>query len=449
MALLRFWFSLTEPVDRRRYFLHGAALMVLKYAIDAGLVWLVTGAFWSPLDYVNPVWKNREASLPGRPTWLLAAMALWTLPFLWIGVSMTMRRAVDAGQWAWLCLLFFVPYANYVLMLALSAVPSAPRAPGRRAPEDVASDTKLREALLALAAGLAVSVPTVLVSVLVVRSYSTPLFLGTPFSLGAIGAYVLNREHRQSLRYTFEVVFAGLVLLAGATLLFALEGALCVLMALPLAAAVVWLGAVLGRALALHAPDGSAHAALVVVGLPLLAVVDARHAPAPAHEVVTSLVIGAPPETVWRNVVTFAELPEPREWLFRAGVAYPRRARIEGTGVGAVRYCEFSTGDFVEPITQWDAPRRLAFDIARQAAPMHELSPYRHVRAAHLAGYFRATAGRFDLEALPDGRTHLVGTTTYEVRIYPQAYWALFADAIVGRIHLRVLRHIAELSADG
>ena len=38
----------------------------------------------------------------------------------------------------------------------------------------------------------------------------------------------------------------------------------------------------------------------------------------------------------------------------RAGLAYPMRARIEGSGPGAVRYCEFSTGPFVEPIVTWD-----------------------------------------------------------------------------------------------
>ncbi len=448
MPLLRFWFSLTAPVDRRHYLVHGAALMALKYAVDAGIVRLATGAWWSPLDYVSPVWSTREAALAGSPTWLMAAMALWTLPFLWIGVSMTMRRAVDAGLSGWLCLLFFVPFLNYVLMLVLSLLPTRPHTAMWGVARDAASDSKLREALLALAAGLAVSVPTVLISVLVVRSYSTPLFLGTPFSLGAIGAYVLNRTHPRSLGYTFEVVFAGLVLLSGTVLLFALEGALCLFMALPLAGTVAWLGTVLGRALALHAPDAPTHAALIVIGLPALAVVDARHAPTPSHEVVTSVVIDAPREVVWHNVVTFAELEEPREWLFRLGVAYPRRARIDGSGVGAVRYCEFSTGDFVEPITEWEAPRRLAFDIVRQAAPMRELSPYRHVRAAHLDGYFRATWGRFDLEDLPGGAL-LVGTTRYEVRMYPQAYWALFADAIVERIHMRVLAHIEGLSERG
>src|SRR5207237_6823083 len=80
---------------------------------------------------------------------------------------------------------------------------------------------------------------------------------------------------------------------------------------------------------------------------------------APIREVVTSVEIAAPPEKVWPHVQGFADLPPPAEWFFRTGIAYPVRARISGTGVGAVRRCEFSTGPFVEPITVWDPPRRL------------------------------------------------------------------------------------------
>src|SRR2546426_10194380 len=61
--------------------------------------------------------------------------------------------------------------------------------------------------------------------------------------------------------------------------------------------------------------------------------------------------IAAPPQTVWRNVITFPDLPPPSERLFRIGVAAPLRARLDGSGVGAIRYCDFTTGSFVEPIT--------------------------------------------------------------------------------------------------
>lgn len=84
--------------------------------------------------------------------------------------------------------------------------------------------------------------------------------------------------------------------------------------------------------------------------------------------------------------------------------------------------------------------------VRSYSTPLFLGTPFSHVRAAHLDGYFQATWGRFDLEELPGGRTLLVGTTRYQVRMYPQAYWALFADAIVERIHMRVLRHIEGLS---
>ncbi|PYN87451.1 MAG: hypothetical protein DMD87_13655 [Candidatus Rokuibacteriota bacterium] len=105
---LRLWFTLSDPVDRRTYFSHGLALMILKYAIDAAAIGLVVGRFWSPLDYLAPPSVLLRHQVPWqRPEWLGWAMAAWTLPFVWIGVGMTLRRAVDAGQSAWLCLAFF------------------------------------------------------------------------------------------------------------------------------------------------------------------------------------------------------------------------------------------------------------------------------------------------------------------------------------------------------
>ena len=444
--LLRFWFGLSEPVPRGRYFRHGIGLMAFKYGVDSLVVWLVTGHAWRPFDYVSPALSVRTHAIGHMPPWLNLALVAWTLPFLWIGVALTLRRLVDAARSPWLSLLFFVPYVNYVLMLTLSALPTAVRPPAVRQAEFRRQGELLREALVGIAAGLAVSVPTVLISVFVVKSYSTPLFLGTPFSLGAITAYFVNRNGLRSLGDTLRAVTAGLLFLTGVMFLFAIEGVICLLMALPLAIVVAGLGAVLGRAIASLSPDAAAPTSMMMLILPALTVMDARVAPRPPHEVVTTIDIAAPPERVWANVVRFSDLAPPTELLFRAGVAYPERARIEGTGPGAIRYCEFSTGAFVEPITEWREPQRLAFDISSQPPTMTELSPYHSMRPAHLRGYFRATRGQFDLVALPGGGTRLVGTTRYDIQMYPQAYWSALADVVVGKIHARVLRHIKELS---
>lgn len=111
--LLRLWFGLAEPVSRTAYALSGFGLMGLKYVTEAVLVHHVTGRWLTPLDYFNPLLTSRLAAVGGSDL-LSAALIAWTLPFLWIGVSMTMRRAEDAGRSPFLALLYFVPLVNYV-----------------------------------------------------------------------------------------------------------------------------------------------------------------------------------------------------------------------------------------------------------------------------------------------------------------------------------------------
>src|SRR5262249_14591868 len=100
------------------------------------------------------------------------------------------------------------------------------------------------------------------------------------------------------------------------------------------------------------------------------------HPPVPVYQVVTYVDVNAPPDEVWKNVVAFSRIDLPHEWVFRMGVAYPIEARIDGQGVGATRHCIFSTGEFTEPITVWDAPRLLKFDVTSNPPAMNEWSPY-------------------------------------------------------------------------
>src|SRR5216684_6489309 len=108
------------------------------------------------------------------------------------------------------------------------------------------------------------------------------------------------------------------------------------------------------------------------------------------------------------------------------------------------RNCIFSTGPFVEPIEVWDEPRLLKFGVTANPAPLNELSPYGNIQPPHLHGYFVSEKGQFSLTPLPRGRTRLEGTTWYQHTMWPAAYWHLWSDYIIHRIHLRVLEHIRE-----
>jgi hypothetical protein len=156
------------------------------------------------------------------------------------------------------------------------------------------------------------------------------------------------------------------------------------------------------------------------------------------------LDINASPETVWKQVIAFTEIPPPTEWLFRAGIAYPIRAEMIGSGPGAERHCIFSTGAFVEPIQVWDEPRQLKFSVTSNPPAMQEWTPYRHIEPPHLRGFLASEGGQFFLTPLPDGGTRLEGTTWYQHGLWPAAYWHVWSDVIIHRIHMRVLRHIRD-----
>ena len=145
-------------------------------------------------------------------------------------------------------------------------------------------------------------------------------------------------------------------------------------------------------------------------------------------------------------MVSFPELPPPEHWLFKLGVASPLKATIEGTGVGAIRRCEFTTGAFVEPITHWQAPVHLGFSVNENPPSMTELSFYDHVYAPHLNGFFRSTKGEFRLTDLGNSVTLLEGRTWYQVDIHPGWYWQIYCRYLIHLIHSRVLNHIGVIS---
>jgi Polyketide cyclase / dehydrase and lipid transport len=272
-------------------------------------------------------------------------------------------------------------------------------------------------------------------------TYGWTIFVLSPVILGGLASWIFRPPTGAR-----AAGLGALSVMAALSLLFLLrwEGLICIAMALPLA---LPLGA-FGSWLVYRV--GSSRLATTGVAMVLLLPVasitwDAK-APPPVFQVRSAIEIAATPEQVWKHVVTFSELPEPQEWFFRAGLSYPKRARIEGSGPGAIRYCEFSTGPFVEPIEVWNELRLLRFRVTENPAPMTEWSPYAQVLPKHLHGYLISKQGQFRLTQLASNRTLLEGTTWYQHGLWPAEYWRWWSDAIIHRIHLRVLNHIRTLA---
>lgn len=282
----------------------------------------------------------------------------------------------------------------------------------------------------------------------VLKDYGWSLFLALPFGVSFLASFCFSYRREVKVRAAYGVAVLSLLLLGAAIMVFAIDGLICLLMALPLALAIGAAGAFLGSyigmsiGLAERGMGGPAAPLLLILLLPASVALDhATKSPAGLRMVTTHVAVAAPAARIWPVVISFPRIAEAPEDIFRLGIAYPIEARIEGTGVGAIRNCVFSTGSFVEPITAWEEPLRLAFDVTAQPEPMRELSIYEHVDAPHLHGFMVSERGQFRLIEQA-GRTLLEGTTWYRHDLAPGWYWGPISDMIIHRIHQRVLTHI-------
>ena len=457
MTRLRHLLDCREPLGRGGYFFAGILLCALKYNLDRFLMWQISGQRWSLLDYT----RLGEYLWPRFPAFNdignFATVLGLSLPFMGLGIVLTLRRLRSIPLSPWLALTFFVPVIKFIFFALLCLLPSLET----RLKEKIAEGgpkawfgiliprSGWASALTGIIMAVAGAAVCVWLGTTVYRNYGWALFVGIPFALGFFSVLVFGYHEARSFKRcmlvsTLVVVAAGLGLM-----LVAIEGFICLIMAAPLAVPMSMMGGVI--AWQIQRKDwwqGKSTQIFCIAGLApaMMALEHYQPPPLPLLSVTSSVLVEASPEKVWRNVVTFSELAPPREFLFRAGIAYPIRAKIYGTGAGAERHCEFSTGAFVEPIEVWDEPHLLKFSVIKNPPPMQEWTPYKDVQSAHLDGFLASQAGQFRLVPLEGGRTRLEGTTWYFHHMWPATYWSWWSDYIIHKIHLRVLRHVKGLS---
>ncbi len=280
--------------------------------------------------------------------------------------------------------------------------------------------------------------------------YSLGVFEAAPFAVGFTCALCSGIGREPKWGRAIADTLISLFVIALALIAIKIEGLMCILMATPIAIGFALAGTAFGLVIARRMRSGghttAMLSAIVLLQPGIIGLDAARSADAPMFRVHSTIVVDAPPRTVWPNIAAFPDITTDREWLFRTGIAYPVRTVIHGEGVGATRECVLSTGSVVERVDRWEPGRSLRFQVLWNPAAMRELSPWGDIHPKHLDGYYVSRQGEFTLTPLSGGRTLLEGTSWYQHHLEPAAYWRLWSDLVVRRIHRRVLLHIKELS---
>ncbi|MBX3118862.1 MAG: hypothetical protein KF784_07330 [Fimbriimonadaceae bacterium] len=276
--------------------------------------------------------------------------------------------------------------------------------------------------------------------------YSLYFFALLPLLVGMIASGVLSIWGYFGFDKHLGAGLVACVLLSFGLLVFSFEGAICLLMAAPLILISMFVGSAIGCAIYNYIDDFKRqrmNVAVLILALPFVSVLNQQLAPPPQKNTTsTAIIIDAPANKIWPYLNNLPDIPAPNELLFRAGVAHPVSTRTLGSGVGAERHCELSTGDMPEVITRYEPNKLLEFKVLKTPPSMIEMNPFGEVHAAHLEGFYECRIGRFELIPLADGRTKVVGTSVYEHRFGPRWYWTLWTDKIVHDVHLRVLREV-------
>jgi uncharacterized membrane protein YhaH (DUF805 family) len=460
-------FSFKGKIRPLPYALWCLALFVSQHLLVAG----VRRAFGQPLEsdpwfLVIPLrsLSLRAIVIFDRSAGFIEILVLvYFLIVAWALSSLAFRRAADAGVSEWIAAYAFVPVIQIPVILFLSVIPS--RRQAELAPEEVVSARPTWvPAAQGVIAGIGITLFAVAVGALVFRSYGFGMFVISPFVVGATTGYFANRHGEIDASRSVHLVLCATALgeLRSSVLRSRVQ---CVLSwRLHSASWRPWPAERSGAASpcrrSARPPKPSRLLRSCRWSLRLRAL-------SPQQQASTH------PRTLWwkrhpswfggrssrwrrgpgdwatyqlrrvfRNCRRRCTMDAPPALPFRLGVAYPLGGEIIGKGVGAVRRGEFSTGTAIEQVTEWIAQRKLTFVVLNDVPSMRELSPYQHVHAPHVVGYFRTTSTSFELLPQPGGQTQIVERTSHELKLDPVFYWLPLARWMVHENNARVLAHI-------
>jgi len=259
------------------------------------------------------------------------------------------------------------------------------------------------------------------------------MFYLVPFLAGFSIALVARRR-------TADMAAMGLATIASLGFLIAggWEGLVCAVMAFPLLAGALILGAEVGRLFVIHVVGKlrrpGATTGLVLAVMPAVILIghqaELKSLAVPRREAISNTVmLQAPPDAVWANIQSIDQIDVSKPWLMYMGLPTPIRCTLEKAGVGARRTCYFNNGFIQETITAWSPPYLMGLTIDRTNMP-----------GRHWLGFESAA-----YELRQEGNTtRLTRTTIITSRLLPAWYWRYFERLGVEAEHDYILRDLKQ-----
>jgi hypothetical protein len=240
------------------------------------------------------------------------------------------------------------------------------------------------------------------------------------------------------------------------TLVFHLEGLICLLIIGPIFFILASMGALIYHSLVDVLPP-KGNKTLVVAAfalLPFLAI-QAENLfdnPDDFRRVENSVLIQAPAAVVWQHIIRVAPIRAAdlgTSLLDGMGFPRPVEATLTREGVGGVRHATFERGvEFIETVDDWQPLKRLSFSIVPNTATIPPTTFDEHVIVG--GRFFDVLRGTYELRPAGPGRTLLVLHSQQRLSTHLNWYAGLWTGWVMSEIQgriLTVLKHRCETPA--
>ncbi|HWW23724.1 MAG TPA: hypothetical protein VNY78_07455 [Edaphobacter sp.] len=276
------------------------------------------------------------------------------------------------------------------------------------------------------------------------------LVLG-PFYIGFVTLQVAEEVGNRSVAVWIFAPWVPVLLSALISACLLLEGAICIVFALPITLLFSSFGGVLAGLISRsdRRLSNSTLSCLALVPLLLAPAESLLPSPVLIRTVSSQIRIHAPVPTIWRNIervptISPAELRT--SWAQRIGFPRPVEATLSYEGVGGIRHATFERGlTFIETVTAWEPEHRLAFGIKADTAHIPPTTLDEHVTIG--GRYFDILDGEYRVEPLANGDVLLHLTSHQRLSTDFNGYAGFWSDAVMQNLQtsiLEVIRHRCE-----
>lgn len=257
-----------------------------------------------------------------------------------------------------------------------------------------------------------------------------------------IGYLAVKPHQAPTWPYAIFYPWMPVVTAAALTVVVGFEGAICIIMGVPIMLVMGSVGGIVAAVATRRAAARGVTAA--VIALPLFVGMVERAIPAPIEfrTVANSIDIKAAPGVVWREIVSVREIQReemPGDPLFlRMGFPRPLSAEIDREEVGGVRKARFAGGVlFLETVTDFAQDSLLSFSIRAQTDSIPPGTLDEHVTIG--GPYFDVLKGTYRVERLGADSVRLHLESRLRVSTHFNWYAGVWADAVMGSIQRNIL----------